>query len=194
MIKPEWSSQKVSRRISRMPAQKQQQIIAESWQPGPEFPGRKPAAELCSWLLEPGLLTARLRTQCAAHFHLEVINDIHSSADTTALHRQVVLWCGEAACICAETIIPVATAIAHPWLRKLGDEPLGERLQSQQNVTRSGFEYALMNPDSLPDDISIDSTAALWARRSDFFIGSDALTVTEIFLPAVVHCGSGNFT
>jgi chorismate-pyruvate lyase len=177
-----------------MTAQKQQQIIAAEWQPSPDFSGSKPAAELSSWLLEPGLLTARLRTQCTENFHMEVINDIHSRADTTALHRQVVLWCGEAACICAETIIPVATAIAHPWLRKLGDEPLGERLQSQENVTRSGFKYALINPDSLPDNISIDSTAELWARRSDFFIGSDALTVTEIFLPAVVHCGFGNST
>ena len=175
-----------------MTAQNQQQFSAESWQPMPDFSGRQPAASLLSWLTETGLLTVRMRAQCTNAFRLDVINDIHARAGDTDLHRQVILWCDKQPCIYAETCIPMATVSAHPWLRELGDEPLGERLQSQRNVTRSEFVYTTVSHDSLPEKIVTYGAAELWARRSDFYIGDDTLTVTEIFLPGVILCGSNS--
>ena len=91
---------------------------------------------LRSWLTEPGLLTARLRTSCADGFSLEVLEHSEPVEDTPA-KRRIFLRCGRRDCVYAETLIPAATIAAHPWLAVLGDEPLGERLAMEPGVTRS---------------------------------------------------------
>jgi chorismate-pyruvate lyase len=58
----------------------------------------------------------------------------------------------------------------------LGEKLLGETLlYNNDKVTRSNFEYALLNEEN-----------ALWARRSVFTIEkSYPILVTETFLPAI---------
>lgn len=185
-----------------MTAQNQQQLIAESWETEPDLAGRQPSDLVYSWLKEPGLLTARMRAQCDNDFRLEVIRDNtpgtnqsgtnESGSDQSELHRQVILWCDKQPCIFAETSIPAITATTHPWLRELGDEPLGERLQTQPDVSRSLFVYALVDISQLPAQLADCGETELWARRSDFYIGEDLLTVTEIFLPGITDCGNSN--
>jgi chorismate--pyruvate lyase len=175
-----------------MTAQNQQQLIAESWETEPDFAGRQPSDLVYSWLKEPGLLTARMRAQCDNDFRLEVIHDNTHNPDQSELHRQIILWCDKQPCIYAETCIPANTAAAHPWLRELGDEPLGERLQSQPDVSRSLFVYAIVNLAQLPAQLAETGETDLWARRSDFYIGEDLLTVTEIFLPGITRCGNSD--
>jgi chorismate--pyruvate lyase len=175
-----------------MTAQNQQLFNAEIWETEPEVEGRQPNDVVGSWLTEAGLLTARMRAECDHEFRLEVVNDMNPAASQSELHRQVILWCGDQPCIYAQTSIPLATADAHPWLRELGDEPLGERLQSQPDVSRSLFVYTVVDSNQLPAKLVAADDAALWARRSDFYIGEDLLTVTEIFLPGVIHCGNQN--
>ena len=174
----------------------QEQLIAKAWETEPDFAGRQPSDLIYSWLKEPGLLTARMRAQCDNDFRLEVIHDNarhkDQGADQGELHRQIILWCDKQPCIFAETSIPAKTAATHPWLRELGDEPLGERLQSQPDVSRSLFVYALVDLDRLPTQLADCGETELWARRSDFYIGEDLLTVTEIFLPGVTRCGNSN--
>jgi chorismate-pyruvate lyase len=173
-----------------MTAQNQQQFSAETWETEPEFEGQQPNDIVLSWLNEAGLLTARMRAECAHDFRLEVVHDMHPDSSQGELHRQVILWCGDEPSVFAETSIPLTTANAHPWLRELGDEPLGERLQSQPDVSRSLFVYRIFDSKQLPAHLAISSDEELWARRSDFYIGEDLLTVTEIFLPGVIHCGN----
>jgi chorismate--pyruvate lyase len=175
-----------------MSAQEPQTVNSILWHREPEQTGMRPDAVLHGWLKESGLLTVRLRQLCDEGFRLEVL-DANSNATQSAetgIHRTVMLHCGDNPCIYAETTIPAATAIRHPWLKELGDEPLGERLQSQPDVQRSEFRFALLSAGNLPDDLTIDmadnSTSPLWARQSDFQLGNTSLTVTEVFLPGIV--------
>ncbi len=158
------------------------------WHREPEQTGLKPKPVLRGWLQETGLLTARLRRLCASDFCLEVL-DSNANPDEQPGHdfqRRVILHCGKQACIYAETVIPAATAAMHPWLSELGDEPLGERLQTLPEVSRSEFRYALLTADNLPCDLADLHQTPLWARQSDFHISDASLTVTEVFLPGIV--------
>jgi chorismate--pyruvate lyase len=158
------------------------------WHREPEQTGLKPKPVLRGWLQETGLLTTRLRRLCASDFRLEVL-DSCTGADKSPENdsqRRVILHCGKQACVYAETMIPAATAATHPWLNKLGDEPLGERLQALPAVHRSEFRYALLNVENLPSELSDLNQAPLWARRSDFHINDAQFTVTEVFLSGIV--------
>ncbi len=141
------------------------------------------------WLSESGLLTQRLRENCGERFRVRLL-DSHSASLTCGLRREVLLCCGDNPCIYAITEIPPATLAAHGWLGKLGDEPLGEALRSRDNVTRSAFEYALIDAARLPADIN--PAQSVWARRSEFRIGEDSLSVTEVFLPGLARCNARN--
>lgn len=104
-----------------------------------------------SWLLGKGLLTERLRSLCGAHFRLEVLHGTAAGRDSLApadspiatygFKREVVMWCGEEPCIYTQTNVAESTATMHPWLRTLGADPLGERLQSLADVIRSDFAF-----------------------------------------------------
>jgi len=111
-----------------------------------------------------------------------------SPSGSLELIREVVLSCGDTPCIYAETRIPGITLEQHSWLGSLGNEPLGESLETRSHFSRSNFEYALLDPSLLPQAVPIAQPVALWARRSDFFSGETSLTVTEIFLPGILKC------
>ena len=150
-----------------------------------------PDEAVLSWPTEPGLLTARLRRLCGAAFRLQLVNETHQRAHATDLYRQVALCCGDVPCIFAESRIPLATANAHFWLRDLGKEPLGEKLQKRGDVTRGGFVYASLDPARLPEWIRpYAESEPLYARRSSFYIGDEELSVTEMFLPGIVNCSN----
>ena len=155
-----------------------------SWYSEPEQTGAQPRPSLRAWLLETGLLTEKLRRGCGRDFRLHVLEPTDNIAND-ATNRRVILSCGEQACVYAETIIPAATGRAHPWLHRLGDEPLGERLQAEPRVTRSAFRYARLTAEQLPSDTQTAPGSELWARQSDFVINDAAITVTEVFLPGI---------
>ena len=153
-----------------------------------------------SWLLETGLLTERLRGCCGEHFRLEVLHEpsigweslapTDSPAAINGFKREVVMWCNDEPCIYATTSVSESTASMHPWLRTLGTEPLGKRLQSLADVTRSEFEFTCVQASGTGDHGmgSSSVTGELWARRSNFTIKSHELTVIEVFLPGLVTC------
>jgi chorismate--pyruvate lyase len=160
------------------------------WVAAPEDTGQTPAPVLRSWLTEPGLLTARLRTSCADEFSLAVLEHSPPTGDTPA-RRRIFLRCGKDNCVYAETLIPEETIAAHSWLNVLGDEPLGERLAMQPGVSRSEFRFCLLNAAALPAELA-DTQQLLWARQSEFTLGDNTLTVTEIFLPALASAAGPN--
>jgi len=168
-----------------MSAQEPQADNSIHWHGAPEQTGAQPDALVRGWLEETGLLTARLRQKCASGFRLEVLAANANHADDSGIHRMVMLHCGETPCIYAETTIPAITAASNIWLNELGDEPLGERLQSQPNVQRSEFRFALLTRADLAADIEVSADNPLWARQSDFQLGETSLTVTEVFLPGI---------
>jgi chorismate--pyruvate lyase len=174
-----------------MSAQQPQTDNSILWHSEPELTGIQPDAILRGWLEETGLLTARLRQLCDSGFRLEVLAANANHATDNGIHRTVMLHCGDIPCVYAETTIPAVTAASHPWLNELGDEPLGERLQSQPDVQRSGFRFALMSAADLPVNIA-DKNAPLWARQSDFQLGETSLTVTEVFLPGIADSSAAN--
>jgi chorismate--pyruvate lyase len=153
-----------------------------------------------SWLLEKGLLTERLRSLCGTHFRLEVLHEpstgwdslvpTDSTTATNGFKREVVMWCDDKPCIYATTSVSESTASMHPWLQTLGTEPLGERLQSLADVTRSDFEFTCVQASGTDAHTLGRSsvTGELWARRSKFTIKSHELTVIEVFLPGLVTC------
>ncbi len=164
-------------------------LPTDIWAATPEIDGCRPDAEMQSWLTETGLLTRRLRRLCGDRFNMRVLRDQPCSV-SAGLHREVLLCCGERSCIYAITDVPAATLAAHPWLAKLGDEPLGESLQARAggtpSVSRSNFSYALLDSRHLP----AATRGPVWARRSEFRIGTDALGVTEVFLTNLAGCES----
>jgi len=179
-----------------MTAQKQPKTGVGVWQAEPGLAGTPPTEAMRSWLLESGLLTVRLKGQCGDAFRLQLVNEANSpesSGIASDMYRQVALCCGDEPCIYAESRIPLETANAHFWLRDLGQEPLGERLQSKEDVTRSPFAYTILTTDVLPAwirDFLDDDEQDIHARRSRFFVGEHELEVTEYFLPGVIDCGS----
>ena len=162
------------------------------WFSEPGAHGAVPPPVLLSWLTDPGLLTARLRQQCGTNFRLEVLEAIahQSPASQHDELRRIVLWCGDEPCVYAETLLPDDTTAAHPWLKELGNEPLGETLQTRSDLSRSTFEYAFLTPAQMPATLPGQNDTSLWARRSSFYIGDTSLLVTEIFLPGIVECSA----
>ncbi len=173
-----------------MPVLNPQPDSAIDWFSEPGDAATHPGPELYGWLTDTGLLTARLRRQCEDNFRLTVIEDhVGAQPDSnTDKLRRIVLWCGDQPCIYAETLLPLTTTAEHPWLKELGDEPLGETLQTRSDVTRGSFEFALLTAPQLPADLPAQTDGALWARRSEFFVGNTSLLVTEVFLPGFAEC------
>jgi chorismate--pyruvate lyase len=173
-----------------MPVLNPQPDSAIDWFNEPGDAGAYPGPELYGWLTDTGLLTARLRQQCGNNFRLAVIEDYAGAepGNNTDKLRRIVLWCGDRPCIYAETLLPQTTTAEHPWLKELGDEPLGETLQTRSDVNRGSFEFASLTAAQLPADIPAPTDGALWARRSEFFVGNTSLLVTEVFLPDFVEC------
>jgi len=156
------------------------------------------ASQLTPWLLEKGLLTSRVQQFCRRSFRLQVLN--HNDPGSNWLRRfedwapcqgeqrEIVMWCDDTPGLYAETVIPADTAEAQPWLRTLGTQPLGERLQQMEGVSRSHLDFACIpvadNAD-IPGSWYNPGQHCLWARRSHYNVQQSKLWVIEVFLGAI---------
>lgn len=170
-----------------MSAQIQDQRGAIAWRESPLDLHHSPAPSLHRWLTFKGLLTVRMKKACAQGFRLQLLE--HGTGPGVMVDeeqiRRVILWCGEQACVYAESYLPREALIALPSLRRLGTDPLGEALQSHPDVSRDSFEYALLMSPRLPPPIQDTGGKSLWARRSRFRVGQSSLMVAEAFLPGI---------
>lgn len=141
------------------------------------------------WLTYEGLLTVRLKQACGKGFRLQVLGDKAGPGLMVNEEwiRRVVLWCGDAPCVYAESFLPHEALAVLPSLRNLGNDPLGETLQSHPDVSRGPFDYALLRSPRLPISISGEIGGPIWARRSRFSVGGSSLTVAEAFLPGMLE-------
>lgn len=106
------------------------------------------------------------------------------------LTREVMLICDGRAAVYAHTVVmPRHARRDWPFLRGLGERPLGGALFVDPRVSRTPFAFARLRPahplrramrEVLPE---LATTPMLPARRSVFHRGGGAMLVTEVFLP-----------
>jgi chorismate-pyruvate lyase len=141
---------------------------------------------LRSWLLTPGLLTQRFRDTCGALYLMRRLPERLSDND---LWREVELCCGEVIWVFARTRFPAATLAAEPWLRDIGDTPLGEAVASHGEFSRSDFDYAELGAHHEVVATAVQRAGvppqALWVRRSEFKLPGGSFELQEVFLPQV---------
>jgi fumarylpyruvate hydrolase len=158
--------------------------------------------ELLSWLAEPGLLTARVRALCGPAMGFRRLGRLRESGLSTSLRerlkvpdatcwlREIEFSSGGDRIIFAQTVLPASTVERYPWLRELGDSPLGEALrQVDDPLEREPLEYAQLQPGHPLADAArtAGSEALLWARRAVYRLGGLPILVQEVFLPELLR-------
>lgn len=157
--------------------------------------------DLLPWLAEPGLLTARVRAACGdgTQFRMLRLQSAPLSpelqarlgvTDATCLLREVEFSCFGVRWIFAQSAFPDSTVARYPWLRDLGETPLGESLRGVAGVERDPLEYAqLPAGHALRGSATEDGSTALWARRAVYRLGGAPIVVQELFLSGLGRCG-----
>ncbi len=175
--------------------------LRDAWVSLEDCAGRVPAV-LLPWLAEPGLLTARVRAEggTAARLRLlrlepapldPAIAERLAVDDEACLLREIEFTCDTRRWVFAQTVLPLSTVRAHPWLRELGDRGLGESLSTVADVRREPLEYLeLPGGHPLARAASPEDPVAgpLWARRAAYRLGGHPILVQEVFLPALGRC------
>ncbi len=156
------------------------------------------------WLVHCGSLTRRLKQRCA-HFSVEKVSTVIRPANPDeerelrlrrgqyAYVREVVLYCEGQAVVFAHSVLPLRN-LRGPWnsVTRLGNRPLGEALFTNHLVRREPLSYRTLHPrnklyQQAARAIDLEHRARLLARRSRFILKGRALSVTEIFLPAILN-------
>lgn len=155
------------------------------------------------WLRDRGSLTARLQARGPFAVRLLLQGLTTPTGDeATALGirrkrkawvREVALFCDGKPTVFAHTALPY-----HPrgplthWLARLGTRSLGAMLFSHAGFKRGiivckrlDHRHPLFKPAIETLQLADSSPRTLWARRSHFTFGAQAVLVTEVFSPAL---------
>lgn len=174
------------------PAQDQ----AVEWRPEAHFGAAFPRAPRSDLLIITGSMTGALRQRCNGQFALTLIEQTRVAlggyqsgalGNTQGSVREVLMSCAGQPCVFAQTLIPAPTVQAHPWLEALDDTPLGDELFARSDVRRSPLLFAQLGPHTplhrrIAAVLGGEALPPLWARRSQFDIGSHPLLINEVFL------------
>ena len=180
----------------------------EDWQALAGIADQAPAA-LLDWLAEPGLLTARVREYFGEEMRFRMLGPLRPAPlaaaiqarlavhDDNCLLREIEFRRGAVRIIFAQTILPASTLIAFPWLRDLGEAPLGEALRgSDELLTRDPLEYRALDREHGLARAARGSGAGLgsavadglfWARRAVYRLAGHPILVQEVFLPELLQ-------
>jgi chorismate--pyruvate lyase len=161
-------------------------------------------AELASWLLDPGSLTARLIRVCPGRFRVRVLSQVwraplHNEIKRLGMRqrqmsfiREVYLYCDDQPWVFARTVIPRKTLSGkQKHLADLGSRPLGAVLFADPHMHRDEIEVTCLHANehlyhkavaALPQQ-----PASIWGRRSVFYVNNKPLLVSEIFLPGIAR-------
>ncbi len=159
--------------------------------------------ELHSWLIDTGSLTAKLRKLCTS-FSVHLISQInrsslpHESAMlelekmNEVIDRQVQLYCDETPVVYARSLIPVvAVSDRFDGLDSMGEQPLGEKIFSDPQLSRSPIEWTQLKPDhplfesALENIPATDIPDSIYGRRSLFYGAAKPIMISEFFLPKI---------
>ena len=164
---------------------------------------RRVPLELAAWLVDPALLTDRIRVVSGGPHGLEIVDERAGflSAEQRALLeapsascfvREVELLAGRQVWVFAQTLVPDRTLELHPWLAELGRTPLGAMLAGIARLDRGPFEFATLPPRHALAARALracpGAADVLWARRSWFALSGHRLLVQEVFLPELGRC------
>lgn len=154
------------------------------------------------WLSERGSLTKRLQ-QHSTEFSVQPLCLVRQKPPFAeigllpvlprqhALLRDVVLRCDGEAVVFAHSVLPQG-AMRGAWrgLGRLGAHSLGGTLFADRRMCREELQYKKISAQHFlfkraAEHVTI-SGKSIWARRSVFRLGRNAVLVTELFLPAVL--------
>jgi len=158
---------------------------ATLWLPGAALNCYEGDARLRSWLLEPGVLTSRMRRMAGADFRLNVVRE---TTDSGGHLRAIELCAGARAWLYAETRVPGATLRVHSWLATLHGNALGEVLAARDDVRREPLVFAreLETSPLIARALARRASLApqpLWIRRSAYQVGGAPFLLHEVFYP-----------
>ncbi len=158
--------------------------------------------DISPWLFDQGSLTRRIIFHCENKFKVELLSlkwqrpmlneamrlGVH--AESYALIREVLLYCGDQPWVYARSVLPKTTLTGkRRILGKLGNRPLGEILFSDPSIQRDALEIAEIKKGQR---MYHNATACLnnkpdflWGRRSVFYLHQKPLLVNEVFLPYI---------
>ncbi|MGO2010944.1 MAG: chorismate--pyruvate lyase family protein [Pseudoalteromonas sp.] len=147
------------------------------------------------WLLEPGSLTAKLKSN-AATFAVEVLSEqrfalsehqqrLLNCSCSHAMNREVLLLCDDVAMVYAQSWLPISSAMEQQRLLGLGDKPLGDIIFQHPELSRIDIEIAYFDSQQFQQFQSSleQNTTPLWGRRSIFSLKQSQFLVAEVFLP-----------
>lgn len=172
--------------------------LAGQWQAPSELLLTALSDNLCSWLLDQGSLTARLKSHCQ-HFRVELLGQEQTfcseqeanefiKVGEPVLVREVLLYCDEVAQVFARSLLPLSSLTGdEQQLANLGTQPLGQVLFNNASLIRQRIELASFSDDTdvvaLAMQLKQTSRQKLWGRRSIFLLENKPLMVAEVFLP-----------
>ncbi len=136
-------------------------------------------------------MTRRLR-QHNRHFSVEWLGNrpvslttdeqwLVDAASPAGICREVILHGDLGPAVLGWTLLADA-ALQGSGLAELGEQPLGERVFSNEPVRRDHLQLARF---AIADNPRC-SAAIVWGRRSRLFLGQWPLLVHELFLPSLV--------
>jgi chorismate lyase len=160
------------------------------------------STQLSHWLFDTQSLTQRIKQHCNQQFEVKIIqqgwqkpqldeaNQLGLAPHQYALVREVYLLCHQQPFVYARSIIPQKTLKTNrACLGKLGTRPLGEILFSSPSVKRgkiyvSHFEenHTLYKKMAITKNNFSATNPSFWGRRSLFFLQSNPMLVSEIFI------------
>jgi len=153
-----------------------------------------------TWLRERGSLTARLQKR--GRFAVRLLRQelalptrdeaalLGIKASARAWVREVALLCDGEVLVFAHSVLPYRPrGPMSRWLARLGSRSLGSLLFAHAGFARGEMNFRRLDarhPLFLPAMEAIDGgRKTLWARRSRFGFGAQAVLVTEVFSPAL---------
>lgn len=174
--------------------------MKSTWRPSRCISRNKISPQLRSWLFDPDSTTSRFR-KISKNLVVKVLKQAWMIPNEDerlflkllprqfAFIREVEIYCDDIPCMTARTVIPRSslTGKNRRLLFELDERPLGELLFRDSTLKRSEFEFSLVKPcqkeyESIAKFCD-QNHAAIWARRSQFFLSGKPLLLTEIFLP-----------
>jgi chorismate lyase len=174
-----------------------------AWGDWPSLRPHDVPAGMQAWLRDVGSLTRRVIQRCGeGSFRVRLLHQgwasplnserrlLRTRRGVIMLIREVELLCNEQPWVFARTLIP-ATSLqrAARRLTRLGERPLGAVLFNDPGVHRGVTQVARLLPRHPLFDAAcahLDARpAALWGRRTLFYLHGRPLLVNEIFLPGI---------
>ena len=134
-----------------------------------------------NWLSYSGWMTDKLKKDFPEHtinVTRESITDIplmlrDLKIEAVGLTREIEISVANNISIYAQTFAPNTTLNSNPWLRELGNNPLGGKLSLIEGIKRTDFAFA---------SIDVGKEKVL-CRRSSFEINLNLIHLVEAFPP-----------